>query len=92
MRLTGLFIAAILGPPFVSGVGDFMQNHGAHRAGRIVSAVLPSVVRAYSVWEAFDASNQLQRRLNDIEARIPPRSAAPGAAGLLPQQRDSRRE
>jgi hypothetical protein len=68
-RLVGLFIAATLGPPIVDGAGEFLQNNGHAELGRVVSLVLPTLVRVGSVWGAFETSENLQRRLRDIEAR-----------------------
>jgi hypothetical protein len=69
----GLFIAAVLGPPIVNGLGDFMQRHAAVSAGRLVSAVGPALLRGYSIWSAINGSTKLERRMRDIERRLPQR-------------------
>lgn len=66
----GLFIAAILGPPLVNGAGHYIEHHGAPRAGRVVSAVLPTLVRCYTVWAAFRNASELHKRLCDIERAV----------------------
>jgi hypothetical protein len=69
-RLVGLFIAATLGPPFVNGCGEFLQRNGHENLGRVVSAVLPTLVRVGGVCGAYSSSAQLHRRLRDIEDRL----------------------